>query len=118
MLRNSLFILLLLVLVSPIYGQLGSRYAHVDTLQVSTTAHDTTWATAWEMVTIVTDTATVYIKIGAPDVGSWASRDWYRLENGATLIIGPSPKLKKLEYKTLTGVAVLYLLGYKKERQY
>jgi len=118
MLRNSLFILLLLVLVSPIYGQLGSRYAHVDTLHVNTSANDTTWTTAWEQVVLTTDTADVYIKIGAPDVGSWASRDWFLLRNGSTLTIGPSPKLKKIEYKTLAGSAVLYILGYKKERQY
>jgi len=118
MLRNSLFILLLLVLVSPIYGQLGSRYAHVDSVLAGLVAKDTTWTIPWEQVILKCDTNSVYLKIGAPDVGDWSSRHWFKLNFGESLIIGPSPKLKKIEYKTLAGTSILYILGYKKERQY
>ena len=115
---RKLLILLFLFMVfsSMVFAQLGNRYFHCDTLNTSTSAADSTWDTAWEMATIYSDSVDLYLKIGAPDVGNWSDRKWIFLPQGLALSIGPTPKLKKLEYKT-TGAStgVVYVLGYKKE---
>ena len=110
--------LVILLFSSMAFSQLGNRYFHTDTLNISTSARDTTWTTSWEVATIYADTVNVMLTIGAPDVGEWASRLPMYLETGMSLTIGPTPKLKRLKVSTTTGVGVLYIVGYKKARQY
>lgn len=100
------------------YGQLGSRYFHCDTLNVTPSARDTTWTDPWEQALIYADSVDLYLKIGAPDVAQWSSRYWIYWPSGMALSIGPSPKLKRLQFRTVTGSGVVYILGYKKERQW
>jgi hypothetical protein len=117
--KKKLFIPLCLLFTSTLFGQtFGLRYLHVDSLSVSTTAVDTTWELQWEEVTVVADTVDLYIRFGAPDYGSWTSRTWFRLNSGMSISIGPSPKLKKIEIKTVSGTGIVYFIGYKRERQY
>ena len=87
-------------------------------MNVTTTERDTTWTDLWEQVTIHTNHVDVWLKIGAPDYGDWSSRNWLRLDARKPLVIGPSPRLKKLAFKSVQGTGVIYLTGYKKERQY
>lgn len=94
-------------------AQLGNRYFHADTLNATTAARDCTWSDVWQVVVIYADTVDLWVKIGAPDVGNWASRNWILLEEGNNLSIGPSPNLKKLTWKTDAGTGVVYVLGYK-----
>jgi len=119
MLKKKLILLGIFILcfVSITNAQYGSRYMHVDTLQISTTERDTTWTVPWELVTFYTDTVAINIKVGAPDIDSWATRTWLYLENGAALTIGPAPNLKRLTVKTVSGTGVLYLIGYKRSKQ-
>ena len=109
---------MLLIVPTTAKAQLGSRYLHTDSLAVSTNPVDTTWTTPWEQVTILCDSVDVLMKMGAPDVGSWSSRVWMRINNGIAITIGPSPRLKKVEVKTITGTGHVYFIGYKKERQF
>jgi len=97
---------------------LGVRYLWVDTLHVSTSAIDTTFDVAWEMATIYADTVDVNLVLGAPDVGSWTSRNPMLLQTGMSFVVGPSPQLTRVEAWTDNGAGVLYIVGYKKERQY
>lgn len=116
-----LFLLFLVpsFLVPSLQGQtLGNRYFHCDTLNVTTTARDCTWTNEWEVATIYSDSVDVDMRIGAPDVSSWSSRNWMRLQDGSSLMIGPTPSLKKITVKTTTGTGILYIIGYKKVRQY
>ena len=83
-------------------AQFGSRYMHIDTLQISTTERDTTWSTVWEFVTLYTDTVSINIKVGAPDIDNWSTRKWLYIENGAALSIGPAPNLKMLTVKNVS----------------
>ena len=111
---------LLFLFLFPIlsFAQLGNRYFQADTLNITTVAVTETWTDVWEQVVLFADTVDVYIKIGAPDVGDWASRHWIFLPEGRTISIGPVPKLKKIEVKTGGGTGVFYIIGYKKEEQF
>lgn len=112
-------VILLLFLPSLLFAQLGNRYFHCDTLNINTTtARDTTWSQEWEIATIYTDTLNVDLRVGAPDVGSWSSRNLFYLESGMSLTIGPTPKLKRLWVKARNGTGVCYIIGYKKTRQF
>ena len=113
-----LFILGLLLLLSiPSYAQLGNRFFWCDSIAISTASTDTTWDDAWEQAIILTDSVNVYLKIGAEDVTNWDDRNWFYWPSGVALSIGPRPRLKRLEVKTVTGTGTLYVLGYKKTRQ-
>ena len=117
--KHFLLILTILLLFSTIgYGQLGNRYFWSKDLAITTTEVDTTFDTSWEVCTIMSDTLDIWLKIGAPDVGSWSSREWFKLEAGMALTIGPTPKLKRMAVKTVNGTGFVYLIGYKKSRQY
>jgi len=117
--KKLLFCILLFVLPSIINAQsLGARYFWCDTLNLTTSVTDTTWATEWEYATIWTDTVDCYVRIGAPDYGDWTSRNYLYLPNGLTLSIGPTPQLKRLAAYLPNGTGVLYIAGYKKTRQY
>ena len=107
--------ILCFLFIFPVVGksQLGNRYFHADTLQVSTTARTATWSDVWQFATIYADTIDVYLRVGAPDVGNWGSRNEIFLPEGLTLSIGPSPNLRKLAYRTTAGTGVIYVLGYK-----
>jgi hypothetical protein len=114
--KNYILVCLLFPLL--LQAQLGNRYFWTDTLTVSGTSRDTTFAVEWEEVCIYADTVDLLIRIGAPDVGSWNSRLWFKLLSGHSLAVGPVPKVKRIEVKTVTGTGTCYLLGYKKSRQY
>ena len=113
-----LFLVLCIVPLSLEAQALGVRYFHCDTLNISPAARDTTWDDPWEVATIYADTVNVDLKVGAPDYGSWASRHTFYLESGMALTIGPTPNLKRLRATTRSGTGVLYIIGYKKVRQY
>ena len=66
----------------------------------------------------MSDTLDMWLKVGAPDVGGWSSRNFFKLEAGMALSIGPTPGLKRLAIKTEEGVGYIYIIGYKKTRQY
>lgn len=106
-------------LINPVesHAQLGTRYFHADTISVTTSATDTTYSTVWEVATIYSQ-VDLKVRIGAPDVGSWESRHWFVLTSGLALTIGPSPNLKRIEVKTISGSGVCYIIGYKTERQF
>lgn len=116
--KKVVFIFVLFILVSRSYGQLGSRYFHCDTLVISTAQYDTTWSVPWEQVFFYSLNDDIRVKIGAPDVGSWSSRNWMYLPPKVGIVIGPSPRLKKLSIKSTSGTDTVYVFGYKKERQY
>ena len=111
-----LFFILLLSTIS--CAQLGNRYFHVDTLNVSTSARTTTYSQEWEFATIYADTVDIMLKVGAPDIADWASRDYFLVPQGMSLSIGPTPKLKKLSYYVTAGTGKIYVVGYKTTRQY
>ena len=116
--KRIYFILILFLFLPNITrGQLGNRYFHGDTLNATTTARDCTWADVWQVVSIYAGGVDIWVKIGAPDVGNWASRRFLFIEEGQVLTIGPSPNLKKLTWKTDAGTGVVYVLGYKKAVQ-
>ncbi len=113
-----LLTLIFLILIPPKAScQLGNRYFHADTLNATTTGRDCTWTDVWQVVVIYADTVDLWVKIGAPDLGNWASRNWILIDEGNTLSIGPSPNLKKISWKTDAGVGVVYVVGYKKAVQ-
>ena len=117
--KHLLFTLLILFLFSSIgYGQLGNRYFWSDSIYITTNVTDTTFDTSWEVATVYSDTLDIWLKVGAPDVGSWSSRNPFKLEAGLTLTIGPTPKLKKLSVWTVNSTGYLYIIGYKKVRQF
>lgn len=110
---------LLFLLLSIAQAQVGDRYYWADTLNISTTERDTTFSTEWEEVTMYSDSVDCWVKIGAPDVGSWSSRRWIFLPAGLSINIGPRPRLKRVAVKTVSaGSGVFNLIGYKKEAQY
>lgn len=112
-------ILLLFLLLSSVEAQpVGQRYYWADSLNITTTSTDTTFTYEWESVTMWSDTVDTWVKIGAPDVGSWASRRWIFLPAGLTITIGPRPQLKRLGVKTKNGKGVFNLIGYKTRKQY
>jgi hypothetical protein len=116
--KGLLFITILLLLCTGVQAQLGDRYFHSDSIAITTVEVDTSWDTSWEVATIMSDTLDLWLKLGAPDVGSWASRNWFKLEAGMALTIGPTPKLKRMSVKCTNGSGYVYVIGYKKARQY
>ena len=97
---------------------LGTRYLWTDTLQIATDTNTVVFTDVWEQVTIYSSGEAVYLRLGAPDVSDWTSRDYIYLSGGSAMSIGPGPKLKKLSAYVASGTSVLYLVGYKKEAQY
>ena len=97
---------------------LGNRFWHCDTLYITTAVNDCTWTNEWYEATIYSDTVDVDVRIGAPDTASWNSRIYARLFQGMTITLGPSPKVKKISVKTVTGTGRLYIVGLKNVRQY
>ena len=115
---KNLLIILLLLLTSNLSAQVGNRYTWVDSTVVTTTSVDSTYDTIWEEVAIVADTVDVLLKFGGPDYTNWDDRTWFKLLQGMSISIGPSPRLKRLEMKTTSGVGTIYLVGSKKKRQH
>ena len=117
--RRILLTLFLVVMFSSMAtAQLGNRYFHTDTITVTTSVYTITYDESWEEATIWADTVDVMLRMGAPDVGGWTSRDYIRLAQGMAFSIGPTPKLKKLSVYAISGSGVVYVAGYKKTRQY
>ena len=85
---------------------------------MTTVATDTTFPVVWEVATVYSDTLDMWLRVGAPDVGDWSSRVYFKLESGLTLTIGPTPKLKRLDFKAVNGSGYIYIIGYKKSRQF
>lgn len=104
------------------YGQTGStfgkNYVWQDSLSVNTVGRDSTFAVQWESVNIWCEDGDAFIKIGAPDVGSWSSRKWVRLTEGMVMRFGPETKLVRLQFKGATVPVRFYFLGYKKSKQF
>ena len=117
--KKFLFILLFTFLTLGVTNaQLGDRFFWSDSIAITVTAIDCTWTDSWEVATIMSDTLDLWVRIGAPDVGSWSSRNYFRLEAGMALTIGPTPRLKRLDVKAVNGSGFVYVIGYKKLRQY
>ncbi len=117
--KKFLFILLFTFLTLGIVNaQLGNRYFWQEKIATTTAATDTTFPIEWEVATVYSDTLDMWFKVGAPDVGSWASRIYFKMESGLTLTIGPTPKLKRLAFKTVNGTGFIYIIGYNKSRQF
>jgi len=114
------FLLFMLLFIPAILQaqSLGDRYFWCDTLVLTTTPTDTTWDTEWEVAAVFSDTLDCYLKVGAPDYGSWTSRHYFFLPVGLSFSIGPTPKLKRLEAYVENGTCTLYIIGYKTTRQY
>ena len=114
-----LYAIIMVVLFSSItYAQMGNRYFWQSKIATSTVAADTTFPIEWEVATVYSDTLDMWFRVGAPDVGDWSSRDYFKVESGLTISIGPTPQLKKLGHKTANGTGFIYIVGYKKSRQY
>lgn len=115
--KKVLFILL--VVSTMAFGQsLGNRYLWVCKVPVTTTALDCTFSVQWEQVVVFSDTLDLDLKIGAPDISSWGSRSYARLEAGASFSFEAPVRLKKLSAKTVNGTGFLWLVGTKKSRQF
>ena len=99
-------------------GVLGHFYTWVHALPVSNTSVDSTFTYRWESVTVYADTVELMLRIGAPDTASWSSREWLYIPKGGVLYFGPTNKLRRLEYKTVTGTGMLYMFGTKKRSMY
>jgi len=117
-LRTFYILAFLLFLVGGVQAQFGNRYLWSDSLAAATTAVDTTFTESWEYASIYSDTVDIEIKVGAPDTTGWSSRKWIQLTKGATLSIGPTPKLKRIEFRTIAGSGTLFIVGTKSTRQY
>ncbi len=90
----------------------ATNYIWVDSLTTTTVAVDSAFTTIWEQV-VIKSVGDAWIRIGAPDVANWSSREWYSLESGEALSFGPATKLTRLEWKANAGTVVFYMVGYK-----
>ncbi len=117
--KKFLFILLFTFLTLGITNaQLGDRFFWQEKIAITTVETDCTWTDSWEVATIMSDTLDVWLRLGAPDVGSWSSREFFRLEAGMALTVGPTPALNRMSVKAVNGSGYIYVIGYKKLRQY
>lgn len=100
------------------YSQtLGTNYAWQDSATVNVTGRDSTFARIWEDVDIKCHGGDGWIRWGAPDTSSWSSRKWYRLAAGEHINFGPGTKLRRLQFKAVTGTTTFYFAGHKKRWQ-
>ncbi len=96
----------------------GTNYLWSDSLTTTTAAKDSNFTTRWEQIVVSTDTISIWYRAGAPDVTSWSSRDWIKLDEGASLSFGPATPLQRFEWKADAGAGVIFFQGYKKTPQY
>lgn len=100
---------------------LGNNYIWTDSIAVSTTIQDSTWAgiyERWEQVTLWFSGCGGMVKIGAPDTTGFSSRDWIELYENRSLTIGPYTRLRRLWFRSDTGSGVMYMIGFKKTQQH
>ena len=96
----------------------GTSYLWSDSLLTRTAAQDSNFTTRWQQLVVSTDTISIWYRAGAPDVTSWSSRDWIKLDEGASLSFGPATPIQRFEWKADAGVGVIFFQGYKKIPQY
>ena len=114
--RIKIIVATLLILTILSYG--ANQYYWSHAITVTTAAQDSTFTVAWSMVNIHADTVDILYRVGAPDVGSWSSRDFIKLPQNWSKTFGPSIPLNRLEFKTVSGTGVLYFEGLKTSKQY
>lgn len=124
--RTSLFFLRVLLVSSALFALSGSvaaqgnLYLWQHAIAVGTAEQDSAWtgSTEWYDVTIYADTVDTWLTFGAPDTTSWSSRDAILLKAGTSIYIGPSTRLRRMLFSTVSGSGVFYLVGRKKRAQY
>lgn len=97
---------------------LGQQYVWVDSLATSTSSIDSFFTVQWNDIMIWPVGADLLVRIGAPDTASWSSRKWLRVDDGMAITIGAASRLRRLEFKTISGTGALFLSGLKKSSQY
>jgi hypothetical protein len=115
-----LIIVLSAILLSPTKSEAqiisGNRFVHVDTLNITTTHRDTTFAESWRGFAIVVNTD-AYIKIGAPDTAGWATKPFAPIFAGQTVMVDPGTPVKRIEIWTASGTGIAGLYGDKRTKQ-
>lgn len=108
----------LLLIVDEASAQvLGTNYTWADSATVNVTGRDSTFSRIWEEVNIRVTGGDGYIRIGAPDTSAWSSRKWQKIIQGETFSFGPGTKLRRLQFKSSTGLVTFWFVGYKKKWQ-
>lgn len=98
--------------------QFGTNYFWSDITLTTTTSIDSFFVTRWENITVYGDTSDFLLRIGAPDTTGWSSRPFIKIKAGTSLSFGPATKLKRLEWKTVSGSDVFTMVGYKRTPQF
>lgn len=109
------------VLKSPEPAQaqsIGNMFLWSDSVLTTTAEIDSLFDKNWDQVLIKSDSVVLWLKIGAPDTNNWDNRDYYKLENGESIVIGPSTKLTRLAWKTDTGTGNIFFAGIKRIKQH
>jgi hypothetical protein len=100
---------------------LGVNYSWSDSITVNVIGRDSLFATVWESVNIWFRGGEGYIKYAlntAGDTTGWNSKRWVRLADNQIISFDAGTKLRRLQFKSATGTAVIYFVGYKKVRQF
>lgn len=103
------------------YAQLGAqgkKYLWTDSIRTTVTAIDSQFTYVWDQVVIKTDSIDIWCKFGAEaDTSNWSSRDWFILESGESISIGPGTRLQRFQWKSNAGVGYIFFFGYKRKKQ-
>lgn len=96
----------------------ATNYVWLDSIATSTTGRDSLFATTWEQVLIKPVGGAIYLKFGSPDTTSWSSRSWWYLADGEAIGFGAGTRLRRLQWKSVSGTITVYMTGYKKVAQF
>lgn len=125
--QHNLFIyyLFLVIAASTIHLNaqvLGTKYAWQHRISTTTTHKDSTFTTRWDLVTLWSDAASFYIRVGASSSGidttNWSNRDSILVSAGDAVTFGPAIKLRRLEWWASTGTVLVNFLGIKQKSQF
>lgn len=117
-----IFIVLVLLFAVSVNAQIfGTNYTWIETYSVTTDSVDTTFTDPYYQATLFFDGCTGLIKwagVATGDTVNIAGRPYTLLQPSQTITIGTATKLKRMEYYTSSGTGTLYIVGYKRVRQY
>ena len=96
---------------------LGVNYTWTDSATVGIIGRDSTFTRIWEEVNVWCRGGEGWIRIGAPDTSGWASRKFIRLADTQVISFGPGTRLRRIQFKSMTGTVIFFFSGYKKRWQ-
>lgn len=116
-LRLLAFVALLALASSAGAQILSTRYYWSDSIKVTTTPVDCTFAEKWDYISFWADSCDVFYKAAAPDTNGITNRPRQLIYEGQVKSFGPATPLKRLIIWAASDSGVVRIEGYKRVRQ-